>query len=113
MAKIPALADCDPGFEPFEFNVVIAPEEIEEKTAGGLYLPDQSKEREGMATMRGRLVSVSPVAFDYATFPQGARLPQPGDEVIFAKFAGTLIKGRDGREFRLCKDRDIAAVVTA
>jgi co-chaperonin GroES (HSP10) len=31
--------------------------------------------------------------------------------VIFAKYAGTLIKGRDGKEFRICKDKDIAAVV--
>lgn len=113
MAKTPALADCNPGFTPFEFNVVIAPEEVEAVTAGGLYLPDQVKEREGMATMRGRLVSVSPVAFNYADFPEGARIPQAGDEVLFAKFAGTLVTGKDGREYRLCKDRDIAAVMTA
>lgn len=111
MGKIPALTDCTPGFEPFEFNVVIAPEEVQEKTSGGLFLPETAKEREGLATVRGRLVSVSPAAFDYASFPEGTRLPQAGDEVIFAKFAGILIPGEDGREYRLCKDRDIAAFI--
>lgn len=110
---VPALSECDPGFEPFEFNVVIAPEEISEKTAGGIILIDQKRETDALATMRGRLVAVSPVAFDYAEFPNDARLPQVGDEVIFAKYAGTLVDGRDGRTYRLCKDRDIAAVVTA
>jgi len=112
MGLIPALSDCKPGFEPFEYNVIIAPEEVQEKTAGGLFLPEIAKEREGLATVRGRLVSVSPAAFDYATFPEGTRFPRAGDEVIFAKFAGILIQGDDGREYRLCKDRDIAAVVT-
>lgn len=107
---IPDLNDCNPGFSPFEYNVVIAPEVIEEKTKGGIILAASTKDQEAMATMRGRLVSVSPAAFDYAAWPEGARLPHPGDEVIFAKYAGVLLKGDDGREYRLCKDRDIAAI---
>ncbi len=111
MGTIPSLSDCNPGFAPFEYNVVIAPEEVETVTKGGIILTDAKKEVDGIATMRGRLVSVSPAAFDYANWPEGTRLPQPGDEVIFAKYAGVLIPGKDGREYRILKDRDIAAVI--
>lgn len=108
---IPSLTDCDVGLYPVEFNVIIAPEQIEEKTAGGLYLPDQVKETDRNAATRGRLVAVSPLAFDYAEWPEGSRKPQAGDEVWFGKYAGTLLKGRDGRDYRILKDRDVAAVI--
>ncbi|MGE5500696.1 MAG: co-chaperone GroES [Ignavibacteriales bacterium] len=110
---IPSLSECNPGFDPVEYNVVIAPEVVEEKTAGGIFLPDAKKEMDELAAVKGRLVSCSPLAFSYDKWPEGSRLPQPGDVVIYAKYGGTLIKGEDGREYRLLKDKDIAAVVTA
>lgn len=108
---IPSLSECNPGFDPVEYNVVIAPEVIEEKTAGGIFLPDAKKEMDELAQVKGRLVSCSPLAFTYeANWPEGSRKPQAGDVVIYAKYGGTLIKGDDGREYRLLKDKDIAAV---
>jgi co-chaperonin GroES (HSP10) len=111
MGTIPSLTDCEPGLQPVEFNVLIAPEVIEEKTKGGIILTDTVKDTDRNAATRGRLVAVSPCAFDYAEWPQGTRRPQPGDEVWFGKYAGTLIQGRDGKDYRLCKDRDIGAIV--
>lgn len=106
------LADCNPGFEAFEFNCVVLPDQVEEKTKGGIILVDQTKEATEAASVRGLLVNVSPAAFTYQDWPEGTRLPQPGDRVIFAKYAGTLIKGDDGFEYRILKDRDLAAVIT-
>lgn len=112
MGTIPQLSDCKPGFDPVEYNVLIAPEEVEEKTASGLYLPQQSKEREDLAQIRGLLVAASPLAFNFDEWPTNAPpRPQPGDLVIYGKYAGILIKGDDGREYRLCKDKDVCAVV--
>lgn len=106
---IPALNECDPGFAPVEYNVVVRPEDVSDKV-GSIFIANATKEKEELACVRGRLVAVSPLAFNYAEWPEG-KMPNPGAAVIFAKYAGVLIKGRDGNEYRLCKDKDIAAVV--
>lgn len=111
MGTVPSLTECDAGLQPVEFNVLIAPEVIEEKTKGGIILTDAVKETDRNAATRGRLIAVSPCAFDYAEWPEGTRKPQPGDEVWYGKYAGTLIQGRDGKDYRILKDRDIGAIV--
>lgn len=111
MAKIPQLSECDPGIMPTEYNVLVAPEDTEEVTAGGIILTASTKETNDLAAQRGRLVAISPLAFSYADWPEDARKPHVGDAVVIAKYAGTLFEGRDKREYRLCKDKDVAAVV--
>lgn len=113
MGKIPELTECSPGLEPMEYNILIRPEVFEERSAGGIIFSDQTKEAQEIATMRGRLVAVSPLAFNFDGWPEGARKPQIGDAVLFGKYAGVLQKGADGAEYRLCKDRDLAAVIAA
>jgi chaperonin GroES len=110
-ALIPSLSECNPGLRPSEFNVIVLPETVEEKTKGGIILIDSAKDADKQAGQRGRLISVSPVAFDYAEFPDGEK-PAPGDIVRFAKFAGVLVQGLDGRDYRIIKDRDVMAVET-
>ncbi len=110
-----------PGFDPVEFNVVIAPEVTDDakeitRNDGStvkLHFADHTKHTQDVATVRGLLVSISPLAFDFADWPadQMALRPKPGDHVIYAKFAGILLKGDDGREYRLCKDKDVSAVI--
>ena len=107
---LPALADCAPGFDAVEFNVVVAVADAEKVSSGGIILPPDASEARQAASMRGRVVSVSPLAFNYDTWPEGSRKPQPGDEIVFAKYAGVLIEGEDKREYRIIKDRDVAAV---
>lgn len=113
MGKIPELSECKPGIAPVEYNVLIAPEDTEEITAGGIILPGQVKETNDLASQKGRIVGVSPLAFGYSDWPEGSRQPQVGDAVVFAKYAGTLIEGADKREYRIIKDKDVAAVLTA
>ena len=60
--------------------------------------------------MRGRLVAVAPLA-GASIWPEGAGRPKPGDAVYFAKYAGILVKGRDGREYRMAHDKDVSAVI--
>ena len=108
--SLPAFADCAPGFNPTEFNVLIAVAAAETKTAGGIILLADSAEAKQAASMRGLLVAVSPLAGDAVWPESGPARPQPGDEVVFAKYGGTLITGDDGREYRACKDKDIIAV---
>ena len=115
MGTIPKLEDCKPGFYPVVYNVLISPEEPETVTKGGLFLPDRVKETEDLAQVRGLLVDASPLAFNFDDWPADAlhKRPKPGNHVIYAKYAGILITGDDGREYRLAKDKDIAAVIAA
>ena len=117
MGKIPSLTDCAPGFEPARYAVLIAPEEKEERTKGGIILADETKEREGLASLKGRLVNIAPLAFTYQDVPGSERRsgykdhPMPGDAVLFKKYAGILVMGEDGREYRLCQDEDVIGVL--
>lgn len=64
-----------------------------------------------MAVQVGRIVAVSPLAFNFARWPENSIPPQVGDVVLFAKYAGGVFAGADGREYRLVKDKDITGVI--
>jgi chaperonin GroES len=104
------MTDLKPGIRPSEYNVLIAPEDTEEMI-GSIILPTTAKEANDIATMRGRLVAVSPHAFTYADNWPAGTMPKAGDPILYAKYAGTLVEGADGREYRLCKDKDVAAIL--
>jgi chaperonin GroES len=94
---------------PIEYNVLVRPDPIEERTKSGIILTDATVESDKHAQQRGVIVSMSPAAFDYAEWPEGGK-PQIGDRVLFARYDGILVKdGED--EFRLVKDKAIAAVI--
>lgn len=120
MGKIPSTTECNPGFTPARYAVIIAPEVLEEKTAGGIIRPDVTREKEELATLRGRLVAMSPLAFTYhdqpGVDPECRRHaypehPKAGDAVVFKKYAGILVKGEDGKEYRVCNDEDVVGVI--
>lgn len=101
------------GIFPTEFKAVVRPVKVEEKTKGGIFLPDEHKEREQFAQMEGTLVAVSPHAFSYADWSGAESLkPRAGDRVLFAKYAGAMFKGNDGSEYRIINDKDISAVLS-
>lgn len=91
---------------PVEFKVLIEPEIVEEKTLGGIILAPITKEREQMAQVRGILIAVGGNAFE-----DWNDKPKVGDKVYFGKYAGYIIKGGNGKEYRLCNDKDICAII--
>jgi len=107
--NLPKLEDCKPGIRATGFCVLVALPPKEEVSAGGIIIPQTASEREHMGQVRGRLVSASPAAFDFADF-HGSHA-KVGDGVIFAKHAGIITHGGDGREYRLLQDREILAVI--
>lgn len=94
------------GVYPVEYKVLIKPEVVENKTSGGLYLPDQTKDKDQMAQVKGVLVAIGGNAFE-----DWQAAPEIGDKVYFAKYAGYVIKGEDGEEYRLANDKDVAAII--
>lgn len=99
------------GVYPVEYKVLVSPIEVDEKTKGGIFLPDTTKERDQFAQMQGTLVAVSPLAFTYEGGVEWSK-PKPGDKVLFAKYAGTVVDGKDGKKYRLISDKDIGAVLS-
>jgi chaperonin GroES len=90
---------------PLEDRVVIKEIEAEEKTAGGIVLPDTAKEK----PQRGKVVSVGPGKL----LDSGERAPialKEGDEVLFSKYAGTEIK-LNGEEIKILREADILAKI--
>lgn len=99
------------GIVPVEFKALIFPKPVEEKK-GSIILPDMVKDHEKFSGTEGTLVAVAPAAFTYITDEEwrGSK-PKPGDKVIFAKFAGLRLKGKDGQEYVLVNDKDVVATV--
>ncbi|MCS7254125.1 MAG: co-chaperone GroES [Armatimonadota bacterium] len=91
--------------KPLRDKVLIKVEEEEEKTAGGIYLPDTAKER----PQRGIVVAVG----DGKVTDEGKVIPinvKVGDKVIFSKYAGTEIK-LDGEKHVILSADDIYAII--
>lgn len=101
------------GLSPIEYNVVVLPEEIENKTKGGLILADETVEKKAFGRMEGTLVAMSPMAFSFEDWPEGAedQKPKVGDRVMFSRHSGTEVTGRDGRDYWILKDKSIVAVM--
>ncbi len=90
---------------PLDDRVVIQQIEAEEKTAGGIVLPDTAKEK----PQRGRVLAVGPGKL----LDSGERSEigvKVGDEVLFGKYSGTEIKV-DGEEVKILRESDILAKV--
>lgn len=91
---------------PLEDRVVIKQIEAEEKTSGGIVLPDTAREK----PQRGRVLAVGPGKL----LDNGSRAEialKEGDEVLFGKYAGTEIKV-DGEEIKILRESDILAKIT-
>lgn len=110
-AKLRVVGGNPSGIFPTEFKVVVRPIDVGEKTKGGIFLPEDTRERDKFAVQEGELIAVSPVAFTYEKWPEGSGPPKVGDRVLFARYAGTTRKGKDGLDYRIVNDRDIAAVL--
>lgn len=98
------------GIECIEYKVLVEPIKVEEKTKGGIVLPDVVLEKDQHAAMEGVIRGLSPFAFSYEEWPQNARKPRVGDRVVFARYSGITQKGNDGVEYRIMNDKDIVAV---
>ena len=93
-------------FRPLHDRVVVRRIEQEEKTKGGIIIPDTAKEK----PQEGEILAVGPGVRD----DQGrvhALDVKVGDRVLFGKWSGTEIK-LDGAEFLVMKESDIVGVIT-
>src|SRR5208282_6518266 len=92
-------------FRPLHDRVVVRRLEQEEKTAGGIIIPDTAKEK----PMEGEIIAVGPGARgeDGTLHPLDVKA---GDRVLFGKWSGTEVK-LDGEELIIMKESDIMGVI--
>jgi|DEB0MinimDraft_10_1074344.scaffolds.fasta_scaffold05829_3 chaperonin GroES len=96
------------GIEPVGDRVVIKAEPIEEKTSGGILIPDPERAKHGNSQVFGHIVAIGPDAWSDYSEP----FAKVGDRVIFAKFGGLFVDGEDGEEYRIFNDVDVTARVS-
>src|SRR5262250_2208883 len=92
-------------FRPLHDRVVVKRIEAEEKSAGGIIIPDTAKEK----PQQGEVVAVGPGGRDEA----GKLIPidvKAGDRILFGKWSGTEVK-IDGVEYLIMKESDIMGVL--
>src|SRR4051794_8194016 len=92
-------------FRPLHDRVLIRRVEAEEKTAGGIIIPDTAKEK----PMEGEVVAVGPGARDESGKVQALDV-KAGDRVLFGKWSGTEVR-LDGEELIIMKESDIMGIV--
>jgi chaperonin GroES len=97
------------GFIPIDLRVLVKPDPVKDRTAGGIILANAHVEREEHATDKGVLVAVGVNAWSEASRANGFVAPQPGQRVAFAKYGGRLIEGADGEKYRIMNDEDVIA----
>ena len=92
-------------FRPLHDRVVVRRVEQEEKTAGGIIIPDTAKEK----PMEGEVIAVGPGARseDGKIHPLDVKV---GDRILFGKWSGTEVK-LDGEELIIMKESDILGVL--
>ena len=92
-------------FRPLHDRVLVRRVEQEEKTSGGIIIPDTAKEK----PMEGEVIAIGPGGRDET----GKLIPidvKVGDRVLFGKWSGTEVK-LDGEELLIMKESDIMGVL--
>jgi chaperonin GroES len=92
-------------FRPLHDRVVVKRIEAEEKSAGGIIIPDTAKEKPS----QGEIIAVGPGGRDEA----GKLMPldvKAGDRILFGKWSGTEVK-IDGVEYLIMKESDIMGIL--
>jgi len=91
--------------KPLDDRVLVKQSEAEDVSAGGIVLPDTAKEK----PQRGRVVATGAGKL-LDSGKRGAMSVKKGDEVFYAKYAGTEVK-IDGDEYVICRESDVLAVI--
>ncbi len=94
------MAKKSTGITPLHDRVIILPAKAEQKSAGGIIIPDTAKEK----PQRGEVVAVGPGKPDEPTTVKA------GDNVLYGKYAGTELTV-DGQEYLIMRESDILAIV--
>jgi len=104
----PSVLDRLP--QPTGYRVLVIPYYVAEKTKGGVFIPDATRDRESFATVVSYVVKLGPDAYkDSDKFPNGAYCSEK-EWVLMGRYAGNRFKV-DGLELRIINDDNIIAKI--
>lgn len=86
--------------------LVLPDEEVESLGSGLIEIPESIKERYHLVQTKGKLVAIGSTCW-----PDQEPWAAVGDTVMFAKYAGLVVKGLDDKQYRLINDDDLIAIV--
>ncbi len=91
--------------KPMEDRVLLKPMDAEQKTSGGIIIPDNAKEK----PQKGEVIAVGPGKIS----DKGAKIEmslKKGDKILYGKYSGTEIT-IDGKEYLIVRESDVLAVI--
>lgn len=91
--------------KPLEDRIILKPMEAEQKTAGGIIIPDNAKEK----PQKGEVVAVGPGKIT----DKGQKIDmslKKGDKVLYGKYSGTEVTV-DGQDYLIVRESDVLAVI--
>jgi len=96
--------------EPSGFRLLIALPQVEETTEGGIFIPEERRKAETVASIVGCVLGLGPDAYsDEKRFPNGPWCKK-GDWIVMRAYSGTRLMIH-GKEFRIINDDSVEAVV--
>jgi chaperonin GroES len=98
------------GIIPTGGHVLVLADTVEEKTAGGIILPESTRDKDQAAATSGTVISIGASA--WADIDDGHPWASVGDHVSYARYAGVVLKGKDEVDYILLNDNDILAVLS-
>ena len=106
--EVPKLSDDAP--IPVGYKMLVAPIKVDNKTKSGLYIPDETADRESIATIVALVIKQGPDCYkDQTRFPSGPYC-KDGDFIILKSYSGTRINVGEC-EVRLINDDSVEAVI--
>ncbi len=106
MAKADKAAVASLTLKPLDDRVVVEQVEAEEKTSGGILLPDNAKQK----PQQGKVISVGPGKLN-ENGTRAAIAVKVGDVVLFGKYSGSDVEV-SGKEYKILRESDILAKVS-
>lgn len=104
------------GGKPVGDHVLVLIDEAIEKTVGNIIIPGTTVADNQMRAETGTIVAMGSGAFYWNSERsrpwQGDDKPKVGDHIMFSRYAGRIINGNDGNQYRLILDKEIGAVAT-
>lgn len=100
------------GLDPIDKRVLVQKDAAQEKTAGGIILPDSERDKKKFAMTKATVIAVGALAWaeakhDSQQFGLGFVAPAPGDRVQIGRYTGDNITGADGQEYTIINDTDV------
>lgn len=105
MTKEPTKKSTNIKVRPLDDRVVIQPFEAEERTRGGIVLPDSAREK----PQQGRVIATGPGKLIEKTGQRGEMSLKVGDAVFYGKYSGTEIE-IDGETYVIIRESDVLAI---